>query len=85
MKVKDIIPLIDESIIIWISGHGSWTMPRKDLLECDGERLVSKITVGSTKIWEEDKKEWINESGSKCSNSWSGYKEHQTMTLWLQQ
>lgn len=52
MKIKDIIPLIDEydKVLIWISsinGGGRWTMPRKDLIEHDGESKIVKIEIDS--------------------------------------
>ena len=47
MKVKDIIPIIEENILIWIRSSGETTMPREGLLEYYGDIEVGKITSGT--------------------------------------
>ena len=51
MLVKDIMPLIEDDVFIWIQRNkgGRWTMPRKDIIKSDGEKEVIKIDVGSSK------------------------------------
>jgi len=52
MKVKDIIPIIEDGIVIWICGYksGRWTMPREILIESDGENEINKIDIVNKEI-----------------------------------
>lgn len=49
MKVNDIISLIDDDTLIWIStkGGGRWTMPKEYLIASDGDEEIIKIEVDS--------------------------------------
>ena len=52
MRVKDIIPIIVDDIVIWICGYkrGRWTMPREILIESDGENEINKIDIVNKEI-----------------------------------
>ena len=52
MKVKDIIPIIEDGIVVWIyrDKSGRWTMPREVLIESNGDEKVNKIDIGKKEI-----------------------------------